>query len=218
MNIEIIKMTFGLKNPPKFEKEPDFGIVITISAHTKPLLFAKVDYVKEIFEKIRENSQKNMFLTNFSTFVNLLGEKFAIYYDLPTVITPMVEFSGVTWVGCYGSTDKIGYLFKKCYELFRKYKREPLMLMKSMKYSHYCAFMTIIRYNQSKEKKEIKELQRIFLELMLEYDCIPYKTPRWMAEIIRQKCDENWVKLLERIKKAMDPNNIFNPGKWNLFY
>ncbi|MHA1283016.1 MAG: FAD-binding oxidoreductase [Promethearchaeota archaeon] len=218
MNIEIIKMTFGLKNPPKFEKEPDFGIVITISAHTKPLLSAKVDYVKEIFEKIRENSQKNMFLTNFSTFVNLLGEKFAIYYDLPTVITPMVEFSGVTWVGCYGSTDNIGFLFKRCYEIFKEYKREPLMFMKSMKYSHYCAFMTIIRYNQSKEKKKVKELQRIFLELMLKNDCIPYKTPRWMTEIIRQRCDINWIKLLERIKKVMDPNNIFNPGKWNLFY
>jgi len=51
---------------------------------------------------------------------------------------------------------------------------------------------------------------------MLEYDCVPYKTPVWMTERIREMCDPNWIKLLERIKNAMDPNNIFNPGKWGL--
>ncbi|MHA1148380.1 MAG: FAD-binding oxidoreductase [Promethearchaeota archaeon] len=216
MNIEIIKMTFGQINPPKYKNEPDFGIVMSISGYSEELLRAKVNYVKQIFEKVEKSSENRMKLTNFSTFANLLGEKFAIYYDLPTVITPMVEMSGVTWVGCYGSTDNTGYLFKECYKVFRDNKKEPLMFMKSMKDSHYCAFMAILRYNQTTELEQIKELQKLFLNLMLDNNCIPYKAPIWMAEVIRRRCDPNWVKLLERIKHTMDPNNIFNPGRWGV--
>jgi len=51
---------------------------------------------------------------------------------------------------------------------------------------------------------------------MLEYECVPYKTPRWITEIIRKRCDQNWIKLLEKVKNMMDPNGIFNPGKWCL--
>jgi len=216
MNIEIVKMTMGLLNPPKFEKEPDYGIILSLSANTLELLNAKVNYIKEVFEKVKKESKKMMKLTNFGTFVNLLGEKFAIYYDLPTVITPMVEFSGTTWVGCYASTDHAGVLFDKCYEIFKNNNTEPLIFMKSMKSSHYCVFMAISRYKKYSELDRIKSIQREFLDLMLEHDCVPYKTPVWMTEVIRKQCDQNWLKLLERVKKKMDPNNIFNPGKWGL--
>ena len=217
MNIEIIKMTFGQENPPKYEKEPDFGIIISASAPTQALLEAKVDYLQQIFQKVEKKSDKVMKLTNFSTFVNLLGESFKIYHDLPTVITPMVEYSGVTWVGCYGSTDQTGVLFEKCSRVFKDHQREPLIFMKSMKDSHYCAFMAISRYKFPKELPIVRKLQKEFLELMLAHNCIPYKTPLWMTERIRQSCDPTWLKLLETIKNAMDPHRIFNPGRWGLY-
>ncbi|MHA1492300.1 MAG: FAD-linked oxidase C-terminal domain-containing protein [Promethearchaeota archaeon] len=37
-----------------------------------------------------------------------------------------------------------------------------------------------------------------------------------MTEKIKERCDPNWVKLLEKIKDTMDPNNVFNPGRWGL--
>ncbi len=216
MNIEIIKMTFDQKNPPKYDKEPDFGVMATISAPTEELLDAKVDYVKQTFNKIELQTKNIIKLTNFATFVNLLGEKFGIYYDLPTVITPMVSESGVTWVGCYGSTDNTGVLFKKVYEIFKEHKQEPLMFMKSMKNSHYCTFMAISRYKKPAELEKAKLLQKAFLKLMLDNNCIPYKPSHSTTDVIKERCDPNWVKLLERIKEAMDPNRIFNPGKWGL--
>ena len=145
-----------------------------------------------------------------------MGEKFGIYYDLPTVIKPLVEFSGVTWVGCYGSTENIGFLFEECYKIFKENNAEPLLFMKSMKSSHYCVFMAISRYNKYKDLEKIKKMQKKFLNLALDNNCIPYKTPRWMTEVIRERCDQNWLKLLERIKQTMDPNRIFNPGRWGL--
>lgn len=213
---EVAKMTFGLENPPKYDEEPDFAVFISMSGNTKELLDAKVNYVKETFDNLKKASNYRITLTNFATFANLLGEKFATYYDLPTVILPMVEFSGITWIGTYANPDNAGILFEKSKEIFKAYNRPPILFMKSMKASHYCVFMAISRYKKFKELELIKELQQKFLEVALEYECIPYKAPVWMTEEIKKRCDPNWIKFIERIKNAMDPNNIFNPGKWGL--
>ena len=74
----------------------------------------------------------------------------------------------------------------------------------------------ITRFNKNKELETVKKLNEEILELMLDYDCVPDKTPAWITDRLREKGDPNWFKLLERIKKAMDPNGIFNPGKWGL--
>ncbi len=216
MSSTIAKMTFGLENPPIYEEEPDYAMFISLSGNTLELLTAKVNYIKKIFNQIKEKGNRRIFLTNFSTLANLLGKKFTVYYDLPAVMLPMVEFSGVTWVGTYASPDKIETLFEKCHEIFKNYNRAPLLFIKSMKASHYCIFMAILRYKKFEELEKIKKLQEEFLTLALNNDCIPYKTPRWMTDVIRKRCDSNWLKLLGKIKATMDPNNIFNPGKWGL--
>jgi glycolate oxidase len=216
MSSTVAKITFGIENPPEYDDEPDYAVFIALSGNTMELLTAKVNYIKKVFDKIKEKDNKRIFLTNFATFANLLGQRFATYYDLPTVIFPMVEYSGVTWVGTYANPDKIGVLFEKCREIFNNYKRTPILFMKSMKSSHYCVFMAILPYKKFEEMKEIKQLQEKFLNLTLDYGCIPYKTPRWMTDVIRERCDPNWLKLLERIKRTMDPSNIFNPGRWGL--
>jgi len=39
-----------------------------------------------------------------------------------------------------------------------------------------------------------------------------------MTKKLRQKINPGWLKLFEKVKKMMDPNNIFNPGRWNFDY
>jgi FAD/FMN-containing dehydrogenase len=36
-----------------------------------------------------------------------------------------------------------------------------------------------------------------------------------MTEKMRKKINDGWLKLFEKIKNCLDPNNIFNPGRWN---
>jgi len=214
MSSTVAKMTLGLENPSQYEQEPDYAVFITVSGNTRELLEAKVKYIKYIFDRIKAQEGERIFLTNFFTLANLLGEKFTIYYDLPSVMLPMVEYSGITWVGTYANPDIIGPLLIECRNVFAQYSRAPLLFMKSMKASHYCVFMAITRYKKYEELEKIKELQKKFLDLTLEYDCFPYKTPKWMTEVIRERCNPGWLKLLDMIKRSMDPKNVFNPGKW----
>ena len=217
ITLELTKMGFGIEKPPKYEKEPDYVIMINISGNTEEILRAKVNYVKEIFEKEREKAEdKRIFLVNLDTFVNIIGEDFAVYYNLPNILKPLYEFDGLTWVGSYTNPDNLGILMEKAHALYSKHNISPIIYAKSMKSSHYAIFRPISRYRKETELETIKNLQEELLELMLDYDCVPYKTPKWMTDVIRKRCDPNWLKLLERIKEAMDPNNIFNPGKWGL--
>lgn len=217
ITVELTKMGFGIDKPPKYPDEPDYVIMINISGQTEELIHAKVNYVKQIFEQEKEKAEDNrMFLVNLDTFVNILGEEFSVYYNLPNVLKPLYEYDGLTWVGSYTNPDNLGPLMDKAHELYKKYNVGPIIYAKSMKGSHYGIFRPISRYHKGTETETIKELQHELVEMMLDYDCVPYKTPEWITEIIRKRCDPNWVKLLERIKETMDPNHIFNPGKWGL--
>jgi FAD/FMN-containing dehydrogenase len=215
INVEVVKMLFDKVKPKIYDDEPDWAILLSISAQTKELLQAKVNYVKKVFEKVKEKHNR-IFLTNYYTFRNLVGDVLNRVYDLPEAIPLLYYWNSITWVGTYGNPDNFAPLMDECRKLYKKYDLEPFIYMKSMNNGHYGLFRVITRYNQEKEEETVKKLQQEVLDVLLDYDCVPDKTPVWVAEKMREKCDPNWFKLLERIKKAMDPNNIFNPGKWGL--
>ncbi|MFX0102069.1 MAG: FAD-linked oxidase C-terminal domain-containing protein, partial [Candidatus Hodarchaeota archaeon] len=86
---------------------------------------------------------------------------------------------------------------------------------KSMKGSHYGIFRPIIRYKKFTDEEKVHACLEEITDACVDEGCIPYKTPTWMTEKMRKKINPGWLKLFERIKKCMDPNNIFNPGRWN---
>lgn len=217
ITVELAKMGFGIIKPTIEKDEPDYVVMISVTGATKELLKAKVNYLKTIIDKEVEKAEdKRIFLVNMDTFVNIIGKEFAVYYNLPNILTPLYEFDGLTWVGSYTNPDNLGPLMDKSHELYKKYNLGPILYAKSMKGSHYAIFRPITRFHKGRDLEAVKALQHDLVELMLDYDCVPYKTPSWITKIIRKRCDPNWVKLLERIKETMDPNYIFNPGKWDL--
>jgi FAD/FMN-containing dehydrogenase len=62
--------------------------------------------------------------------------------------------------------------------------------------------------------KRISELTNEQLDMVLEMGYIPYKTPLWAIEKIEKRAGPAWIKLHQRVKETLDPDNIFNPGRW----
>ncbi len=215
VNIGTVKMILDKVNPVKFADEPDWIMLLSIEGQTKEILEAKVKHVKDIFEKFKEKHTR-IFLTSYYTFADLIGPIINQVYDLPHMLPLMYRYNGITWVGSYANPDNFAPLMDKCMDLYKTHDLEPFFYMKSMKSGHYGLFRVITRYDKNKDLEKVKTLQNELLEVMLDYDCVPDKIPVWVAKRLRDKCDPNWFKLLERVKKAMDPNNIFNPGKMDL--
>jgi glycolate oxidase len=199
----------------KYEDEPDWALYFTISGQTKEILDAKVKYIKEFVEEAKEKSDR-VFMANLFTFQAFFGELIGLLFELPKFIQSFYYWNSITWIGSYANQDNFPTLMDEAIKLYRKYDMEPLIYLKGMNNGHYGLYRVITRFNKNKELETVKKLNEEILELMLDYDCVPDKTPAWITDRLREKGDPNWFKLLERIKKAMDPNGIFNPGKWGL--
>jgi glycolate oxidase len=216
VSVEVAKMALGLPKPPKFEKEPMFSIIIPISAHNKKHLEVKREIIQDLVNKLNKKYQNTIQITDFDYFAACVGEKVRVFRDLPGVITPLVEYSGLTWVGTYAPPENLGSLITDANELFTAYDIPAFIYMKSMKASHYAIFRPIIRYKKELEEARILKFIEDMLEICLKHGCIPYKTPIWVSKRLQQQIDPNWFKFFKEVKHFMDPKGIFNPGRWGI--
>ena len=214
VSTEVVKMSVEIPNPKKFPGEPDFAVLFPISAKTEKQFEAK----KEIlFDRIEElnNEGRNIILVDVDEFAKIFNLRVRCHIDLPSVILSLYEYSGLTWFGSYMNTNNFEKLIEKVDAVFHKHDVPPFIYMKSMKQSHYGIFRPIMRYNKFKEEEKIHEVLDEITEICIDQGCIPYKAPSWMTEKLRKKINPGWLELFEKIKQCMDPNNIFNPGRWN---
>ncbi len=214
VSIEVVKMAVELPEPVKIAGEPDFAGLFSISGKTESLLRAKEEYLKLTIENLKKKGIK-ILLVDADEFTKLFSLRVRCHLDLPAVILSLVEYSGLTWFGSYAPTHKLENLILKVNDLFIKYKVPPFIYMKIMKHAHYGIFRPILRYNKYKDEEKIHNLLNEIAELCIAEGCIPYKTPAWMTEKMREVINPGWLKLFDKIKNCIDPNNIFNPGRWN---
>ncbi|MHA1273659.1 MAG: FAD-binding oxidoreductase [Promethearchaeota archaeon] len=215
-SIEVTKMELSLPDPKRYPEEPYFSAVIPMSARTEKMMEAKLEILHNIVKELNKKGT-NIYLMDYNEFSKLYHLKARTIYELPAVILSLVEQSGLSWFGSYSSTEKFEKLIEDTDELFKKYKVPPYIMMKIMKHGHYGIFRPIVRYNQfdKKDKQNIVNLLKEIADLCIGEGCIPYKTPGWMAAKMREKINPGWLKLFEKIKACLDPNGIFNPGRWN---
>ncbi len=215
VSVEVVKMAVEIPEPKRFPGEPYFAVMFSISAKTKNQFNARMEILSNEIENLNKQGKK-VILINADEYVKLFNLRLRCYLDLPSVVLPLVEYSGLTWFGSYAPSHKLEELIEKVYNLFNKHDITPFIYMKMMKSSHYAIFRPIMRYNKFKEGEEERfhELLEEITEVSVDLGCIPYKTPVWMTEKMRKKINPGWINLFEKIKNCMDPNNIFNPGRW----
>ncbi|MBD3187864.1 FAD-binding protein [Candidatus Bathyarchaeota archaeon] len=214
VNTEVIKMTCEIPEPVKIPGEPDFAAILPITAKTEKMMQAKEEILHQVVDEMREKGIQ-ILLIDFLEFAKIFNLRVRCYHDLPAVILSLVEYSGLTWFGSYAPMHEMKLLIQKVYSIFNEHGIPPFIYMKSMKSGHYAIFRPIIRYKKFKEEKKVHMLLEEIAETCINLGCIPYKTPAWMTEKMRKVINPGWLQLFERIKKCMDPNNIFNPGRWN---
>jgi hypothetical protein len=212
---EAAKLIFNIEHPKRFPGEPGFVVVMPMSAKTEDLFEAKKKYLKETFDKLKEEGN-NVLLMDFEEFTKLFGLRARCIYDLPSVVLPTVLSSGLTWFGSYAPTHKYEKLFEEGTNIFKKHGfDQPIMYGKVMKGGHYGIFRPILPFTKYKDEEKIREIMREVAELGISEGCIPYKTANWLTERMRKEINPGWLKLFDKIKNCIDPNNIFNPGKWS---
>ena len=81
---------------------------------------------------------------------------------------------------------------------------------------HYVVARSNINFNKN-DPKEIEEARKILSEIHDKVQnlegVVMYKPPLWAVENYKNKTLPATTKLINKIKKLLDPNNLMNPGQ-----
>jgi glycolate oxidase len=215
---QVVKMVNGVSGFVEFyEGEPDYGLLFTVSGHSEVEVSEKFKVIKRIVDEERLDEPRHT-LIPWTALTRLMGDKWDIFVDLPSeMYKVLAEHDGLSWVGTYIHPKYWGIVLAKGEKIVEKHGFEMIAFIKPMNGMHFGEFKFIIRYPKDQETIErIKACNSELLELAMDHGAIPYKTPIWAAKRLQERIDPGFVMLLKRVRDALDPNGIMNPGRWGL--
>jgi FAD/FMN-containing dehydrogenase len=123
---------------------------------------------------------------------------------------------GLTWIGTMGPTSRWAEAMEKIYPLYDKYRLRRSAIMVPFRGGHYGMLRLVAQFYKGDpdEVARVKQCMREIMVTALDNGFVPYKAPYWAVEEMMRRGDPNWVELLMRVKKMLDPNNIMNPGRY----
>jgi FAD/FMN-containing dehydrogenase len=188
--------------PPGPDK---FGLVIKVAADSEDELKAK----QALLEVVIKAELKDMPYEELPKSLGPADEE-----DLPA--TGGTPLGGLTWVGTMGPTSRWVEAFEKIYPIYDKYRLRRSAIVVPFRGGHYGMFRTVVQYYKGDpdEVERVRKCMREISTAALDLGFVPYKAPYWAVQEMMRRGDPNWVELLAKVKKMLDPNNIMNPGRY----
>ena len=150
-----------------------------------------------------------------------VGDGITKVLDVPMTFAGLFTHGpgGLTWVGAYGPCSQYETAYNVANEVFSRHPRfTPWLYAKTFKNGHFGAMRTLIGFDRSnaEEVRETRELIREMGKGLMDVGYIPYKTPVELTKMVLERSDPNFALFMKKIKNALDPNRIMNPGRWGL--
>ncbi|MFQ5822606.1 MAG: FAD-binding oxidoreductase [bacterium] len=210
------KMLFGEKNPLyKDPSEPEQYLYIDVSAEYEELFQVKLILIERL---IQEQQKKGVRLESPLDIKKLVKvvPRFEKFADFPTELDFLLDLGGLTWIGTYGPTSQWKEGVKQGMKLMQEYGFPPVVVTRPMQGGHFgvLRFIAIFDKSNTERVERVRKLNEALSDLVIDLGFFPYKTPPWVIHRHRDKIDANFMKLMGRVRKLLDPNGMMNPGKW----
>jgi FAD/FMN-containing dehydrogenase len=186
--------------------EPEFTSSVEVSGNTEGELTAKVKVIEEVIK----GDLKDI---NLKVPPPMPSNSARFHMQTLPVLS---SGGGLTWVGCYGPMSRWLETAKKGCELQDKYNISRSCYTRIMNEGHFVGLRWMLPFDKG-DQGMVKRIEALCLEQMdmiLDMGYVPYKTPAWAIRKIEERAGPDWVRLHRRVKEMLDPNNIFNPGRW----
>ena len=134
--------------------------------------------------------------------------------DLP--VTGSAPLGGLTWIGTMGPTSRWAEALEEIYPLYDKYRLRRAAMVTPFRGGHYGMLRMVEQFFKG-DPEEVERVMKCMQEILvvaLDHGFVPYKAPNWAVAELMRRGDPNWVELMKRVKKMLDPNNIMNPGRY----
>jgi len=192
--------------PVRQPGEPEFTVSVEVSGNTEDELRAKMKIVRAV---VRDE------LKEFT--IKIPRPRPSSYAGFPMQALPVLSGGGgLTWVGTYGPMSRWLETVERGCQLQDKWGIARTAYTRVMNEGHFIGLRWMLPFDKGDPElvRRIEGLCADQLDLVLEMGFVPYKTPVWAVRKIEQRAGPEWVRLHQKIKKLLDPNNILNPGRW----
>lgn len=216
MSLSMVKMLLGMDYPVEvFEGEPDYATLLSISGNSEIEVEEKMRQLAEVVRAAKVEDSRHL-LVRWDAISKMMGPQANAWVDFPSdAFKILTEFDGLTWAGTYIHPKNWGSALEGGRKIVEKHGFELMAFLKPMNGMHFGEFKFIIRFPKDQDTIErVRECNHELLTFAIDLGAIPYKTPAWAIDILKKKTDPGFLELLQKIKDAIDPNHIFNPGRW----
>jgi FAD/FMN-containing dehydrogenase len=214
------KMLFDVQRPAERDPgEPEFFLYLDMSGQTRRELDLRMEILDDYLDGLRGKGVK---LEKPLTIENLvkLNPQFDKFAEFPTRLEFLVDHpgGGLSWVGTYGPMSRFEAYGDAGNAIMDRHKLPPTMVSRPMKGGHFGVMRFITTFDKS-DPAECELVRQVNVELVeagLELGFVPYKTPPWVVERIRERLNPAWVDTFKRVRGALDPQGIMAPRCWPL--
>ncbi|MFX0007098.1 MAG: FAD-binding oxidoreductase [Promethearchaeota archaeon] len=228
-------IVFGLLQDPK--EIPNLLLNITAQHFAEDILLGmqdKPEWMKgyifimtyitgEIEEDIERQTKllKKIYRKNNARFMKAPAKMHKLYMGKPIFAAGPADYrkgGGFEYVGAFMPLEKIPEGYLRAAEISRKYGIPPTIGSRLMSGTHTIIMFVSFSFNRA-DPKDMEIARNALHEtnmLALELGGIPWKVELPGQQLILEKMDPNYKKLLKTIKNTLDPNGILNPGNWEV--
>lgn len=212
------KMMLGVQRPHPVPDpgEPQFFLYVDLTAQTPEHMVLKREMMQRVIDDLRNEGQRYEQPIDVQTLVSLNPsmDKFASF---PTDLDFLMDHDGggLTWVGTYGPLSRFDAAAYAGVGIMERNGIAPSIVSRSMKQGHFGVLRFLSTFDRS-DASQIALIKKVNLELLREMTqrgFVMYKTPAWAMREMLPQMDPGFFALMTKVKRMMDPQGIFNPGK-----
>jgi glycolate oxidase len=187
----VAKMLFGERKPSwRDAGEPLAMMYLDLSSNRQAELDLRLAILQEAVDASAKAGHRFQGPLDVRDLVKI-EPRFQRLAEFPTRLEFMLDHpgGGLSWVGTYGPTSRWPEATEACVRIMEEHGFPPFAVARPM-------------------------AQAALVEAILPMGFVPYKTPAWVFERHGGRLDPGFRELMRRVRAAMDPNGVMNPGKW----
>jgi len=198
----------GIQDKPDWMKGYTF-IIVYITGESEEELNVKTKILKKMYRKAK------------SRYMKVPKRIEGIFLEKPQFAAGAADFrkgGGFEYVGAFIPLQLIPEMIKIGTEISLKHEIVPTMGARLIGQGHAAMFFISYSFNRSdpKDMKNAREALHETNKAALKIGGIPWKAELDGQQMILEKMNPNYKKLLKSIKNLLDPNGIMNPGNWEV--
>jgi glycolate oxidase len=183
---------------------------------------ANSDDELELKKKIVRNALRSYVDSKDGGFMFLPGFAKGRFLEVPlremTKYADTKKGGGFEYVGAIMPLELFAPAYRAGIEIAAKYNTPYSLAVRIIGRGHCMMFAYAYAFNRA-DDEDRKNAQRALHETnlrVLEMGGIPWKAEEPAQQLILKQMDPHTVQLMEKVRSALDPNGIMNPGNWEV--